>query len=110
MNIVVTHRNEDVRIDFPEDYQNRFHIFYDLMQYTVKDVLLVSSLYDDFILEEDGGLSEEIYTVYSELNLSFPPPRILRVATGVEAIDAIKRRHFDLIITMRRISETSEEY
>ena len=83
--------DEILHIDFPKDYQNRFHIFYDLMQYTVKDVLLVSSLYDDFILEEDGGLSEEIYTVYSKLHLSFPPPRILRVATGGEAIEALKR-------------------
>ncbi|MHA2275191.1 MAG: PEP/pyruvate-binding domain-containing protein, partial [Candidatus Kariarchaeaceae archaeon] len=98
-------KNEDIQLDFPEDYQNRFHIFYDLMQYTVKDVLLVSSLYDDFILEEDGGLSEEIYTVYSKLNLSFPPPRILRVPSGVDAIEALKRRHFDLIITMRRLSD-----
>ncbi|MCE7735272.1 MAG: hypothetical protein GPJ54_10370 [Candidatus Heimdallarchaeota archaeon] len=97
--------NEDIRIEFPEDYQNRFHIFYDLMQYTVKDVLLVSSLYDDFILEEDGGLSEEIYTVYSQLNLNTPPPRILRVSTGAQAIEAVKRRHFDLIITMRRLSD-----
>ena len=79
------------------------------MQYTVKDVLLVSSLYDDFILEEDGGLSEEIYAVYSELNLSIPPPRIFRVATGVEAIDMVKKRHFDLIITMRRLRDLDLE-
>lgn len=98
-------QNVDIQIDFPEDYQNRFHIFYDLMQYNIKDVLLVSSLYDDFILEEDGGLSEEIYTVYSQLNLSFPPPRILRVPSGVQAIEAVKKRHFDLIITMRRLSD-----
>ncbi|OLS27346.1 MAG: hypothetical protein HeimC2_11830 [Candidatus Heimdallarchaeota archaeon LC_2] len=93
------------QLDFPKDYQNRFHIFYDLMEFRVKDVLLVSSKYDNFILEEDGRLSEEIYTVYSDLNLSIPPPRITRVATAAEAIQAVKKHHFDLIITMRRVGD-----
>ncbi len=98
-------KTSDFQLDFPKDYQNRFHIFYDLMQFRVKDVLLVSSKYDNFILEEDGRLTEEIYAVYSDLNLSIPPPRITRVATAAEAIEAVKKYHFDLIITMRRIRD-----
>lgn len=97
--------NYDIKIDFPVDYANRYHIFYDLMQFNIKDVLLVSSLYDDFILEEDGRLSEDIYSVYSKLNLSIPPPRIIRVATGREAIEAMKKKQFDLVITMRRLGD-----
>ena len=46
---------------FPSDYRNRFHAFYDLMNKRVREVLLVSSLYDDFILEEDGHLTEQIF-------------------------------------------------
>ena len=36
-------------------------IFHDLMRYRVREILLVASLYDSFVLESDGALSEQIY-------------------------------------------------
>ena len=47
-------------VDFEGDYKPSFHSLYDLMKYKVTNILLVSSLYDAFILEEEGLLSDQI--------------------------------------------------
>lgn len=91
--------------EFQHDYQSRFSTYYDLMRFSVNEILLVSSLYDNFILEEDGKISEEMFTAYRKLNLSSLPPRITRVSTGADAINLVKMRKFDLIITMRRLTD-----
>lgn len=96
--------DEQPALMFPSDYRNRFHVFFDLMQKKVSEVLLVSSLYDDFILEEDGHLTDQIFETYRDLQLS-SPPRITRVSSGSEAFDAMEKMQFDLIITMRRIGD-----
>ena len=54
-------------------YRRPFHEFQNLMRYRVREVLLVSSLYDSFILEEDGRLYEQILSGYLDLNLSNAP-------------------------------------
>jgi len=79
-----------------------------LMPYRVRDILLVSSLYDSFILEQDGHLTEMLMTEYAELNLSYAP-MITRVSSGEEALDRIRERSFDLIITMARLSDMQVE-
>ena len=61
--------------------------FHDLMPYRVREILLVSSPYDAFILEEDGRLTERIFTEYSELNLS-SAPRMTHVSTGARAMSS----------------------
>jgi len=80
-------------------------VFHNLMPNRVREVLLVSSPYDAFILEEDGRLTDRIFTEYSELNLS-NAPRITHVATGARALAILRDRHFDLVITMTRIGDT----
>ena len=64
-----------------KDYESGFARFDSLMPYKVKDILLVSSLYDSFILEEDGHIAQMIFNEYVELNLSFAP-QIKRVSSG----------------------------
>ncbi len=85
-----------------EPWYLRFH---DLMPYRVREILLVSSPYDAFALEEDGRLTERIFTEYSELNLS-SAPRITHVATGAKAMELLAERRFDLVVTMVRIADT----
>jgi hypothetical protein len=36
-------------------------VFHDLMRWRVREVLLVASLYDSFVVESDGILNEQIY-------------------------------------------------
>ena len=78
--------------------------FHDLMPYRVREILLVSSPYDFFILEEDGRLTERIFTEYSELNLS-AAPRITHAPTSAEALRMLAERRFDLVMTMTRLED-----
>jgi hypothetical protein len=79
-----------------------FHSFYNLMKYKVTNILLVSSLYDAFILEEEGLLSDQISGEYQDLSLS-SPPRVVRTESCEDALAELKRGHYDLIITMPRL-------
>ena len=89
----------------PEDHrEHRSSSYQDLMRFRVRDILLVSSLYDAFILEEDGGLAEQIYGEYENLELS-SPPRVTRVSTGNEALVELKEHRYDLVITMTRTGD-----
>ncbi len=74
------------------------------MQHRVHEILLISSLYDAFKIEEDGRLGEMIFTEYQDMNLS-SAPRITRVSTGDHALRKLRARHYDLVITMTRISD-----
>ncbi|MCF7822646.1 MAG: hypothetical protein K9N35_00590 [Candidatus Marinimicrobia bacterium] len=75
-----------------------------MMQHRVHEILLISSLYDAFKLEEDGRLGEMIFTEYQGMNLS-SAPRITRVSTGDHALRKLRAHHYDLVITMTRISD-----
>ena len=89
-------------IDYSGDYKPSFHNSYDLMKYKVTNILLVSSLYDAFILEEEGLLAEQISGEYLDLELS-SPPRVMRVDSCESGLAELKKRHYDLIITMPRL-------
>ncbi|MGD2110438.1 MAG: PEP/pyruvate-binding domain-containing protein, partial [Phycisphaerae bacterium] len=73
--------------------------FHNLMPNRVEHLLLVSSLYESFILEEEGLLSELITQEYSDLRLSHAP-RVSRVSTGQDALEFIEDQSVDLVITM----------
>jgi len=80
--------------------------FHNLMQNKTHEILLVSTFYDAFIFEQDGRLSEQIYGEYKQLNLS-TAPKITSVPTGDEALEILKKRNFDLVITMLHIGITT---
>jgi hypothetical protein len=92
------------KLRMARDYEPRFGIFHDLIKFRVREILLVSSFYDAFVLEEDGRLSEKIFGEYIDLNLRFIP-RIYRVSTAEEALAALKEGAYDLVITMTRIAD-----
>ena len=56
------------------EYDSRFKIFHELMSIKVREILLVSTPYDAWIMEEDCRLSERIIHEYRGLNLSHLPP------------------------------------
>lgn len=86
-------------------YGTRFQGFQNLMRYRIRNILLVSSLYDLFVFEEDGRLYELIRHEYQGLNLSHSP-EITRVSGGQEAISIAKEeKRFDLIITTQHIED-----
>ena len=57
------------------------------MPFRVQNILLVSSLYDSFILREDGRLNELLIDESLELNLR-QIPSITHVSSCAEALDA----------------------
>src|SRR5512135_2088100 len=86
-------------------YGNRFQGFQNLMRLRIRDILLVSSLYDLYLFEEDGRLYELIRNEYQGFNLSHSP-ELTRVSSGYEAITlAREERRFDLIITTLHIDD-----
>ena len=86
-------------------YGTRFQGFQNLMRYRIRNILLVSSLYDLYVFEEDGRLYELIRHEYQGLNLSHSP-EITRVSGGEEAITLAKEeKRFDLIITTQHIED-----
>lgn len=86
-------------------YGNRFQGFQNLMRLRIRDILLVSSLYDLYLFEEDGRLYELIRNEYQGLNLSHSP-ELTRVSSGQDAITlAMEESRFDLIITTLHIED-----
>lgn len=86
----------------PHDVDLHFCGFQKLMPYRVNNVLLVSSLYESFILEEEGLVSEMITSEFVDMNLSHAP-RVSRVSTAHEALEYIESQPVDLVITMTRL-------
>ena len=88
------------------DFDTGFKQFHELMRFRINEILLVSSSYDAFIMEEDGFLGEKIFHEYRGLSLSYPP-KITRVSSAQEAIRELERKEFDLVITVPRLVDMS---
>ena len=86
---------------------SKFQDFHNLMAYRVTDILLVSSLYDSYVFEEDGRLYELIRQEYLGLNLSHSP-ELHQVSLAKEALKILKREErFKLIIVTMHIEDMS---
>ncbi len=75
-----------------------------LMQKRIRQVLLICSNYDYFMLEEDGRIDEQIFNEYVSLNLRYPPV-FMRVSTAREAFAFLERKQVDLVIQMLNIED-----
>ena len=89
---------------FAEDFDPSFKIFHELMAKKIGQILLVSTPYDAWIMEEDCRLSERIIHEYRGLNLS-NPPRFTWVSTAEEALATLSEKNFDLVITMLHLAD-----
>ncbi len=88
-----------------EVFGDRIKKFQKLMRVKIREILLVSSIYDNYIFEEDGRLYELIRQEYQDLNLS-QSPEITHVTTGSEAIElALNEDNYDLIITTLHVED-----
>ena len=78
--------------------------FATLMLKRIYNILVVASVYDAFILEEDGRIEEQIFFEYMTLNLRYPP-RFLKATSEEEAMQALAEEDIDLVITMLSAKE-----
>lgn len=79
----------------------RYDCYQDLMPNRVKNILVVSSPYDAFIMEQDGGLLEHVFMQVRGISL-VEPPRFSVVSSGQEAFDLLAMKKFDLVLFMPR--------
>jgi len=82
-----------------------FEGFENLMPFRVNDILLVSSLYDSFILREDGRLNELLMGESLELDIH-QVPGITHVSTGAQALELARSQpRFNLIVTNLQVAD-----
>lgn len=81
--------------------------FQQLERHRIRDILLVSSLFDFYLFEEEGLLYEQIQSEYQGLQLSHTP-ELRRVSSEKEALEVLDGgARFDLIITTLHIEGTT---
>lgn len=74
-------------------------IFHDLMKYKVREILLVATLYDTYILENEDRFFEQAMGEIYHLSLS-SLPRITGVTSGSDALEILKEREVDFVVLM----------
>jgi CheY-like chemotaxis protein len=74
-------------------------IYHDLMPFKVREILLISNLYDAFSIEREGRFSEIMLHEYGSMNLT-SLPRITGVSSESEAFENLAEKDFDLVIFM----------
>ncbi|MDA3820879.1 MAG: pyruvate, phosphate dikinase [Candidatus Delongbacteria bacterium] len=72
-------------------------IYHDLMQFKVREILLVGTLYDAYSLESEGRFAEQVLGEYRQLNLTYTP-RITGVSSQEEVDQELEDKHYDLVI------------
>lgn len=86
-------------------FSKRIQNFHKLMRFKVRDILLVSSLYDSYLFEEDGRLYELIRQEYQAFNFNHSPD-ITHVSSGKDAIElALNDSRYDMIITTLHVED-----
>ncbi|MBZ0267375.1 histidine kinase [bacterium] len=89
-----------------ESYSRQNVGFESLRPFHVRDILLVASLYDSYSLAEDGRLAEQIFGEFHTIS-STAPAYLTRVATAEQALELLRTRRYDLVITMARVGDIS---
>ena len=99
---------DNARLEIPlvqkiseEDYNFSAQAFHNLMPFKVREILLVSSIYDAFIVQQEGLISEMVIWEYRHLLLS-SPPRVTHVISGKEALSLVNKHKYDIVITMSK--------
>ena len=100
----ISDESKHAPFDTSDDFDLSFKIFHELMAKRLDEILLVSSPYDAFILEEDGRLAERLIHEYRGLNLT-RPPRLTWVPTPGQALDLLSKKKIDLVIIMPRLED-----
>lgn len=76
-----------------------------LMQKRIHRVLIICSNYDNYMLEEDGRIDEQIFNEYASLNLR-DPPAFVQTDNADDALKILEVGDIDLVISMLSIKGT----
>jgi len=75
-----------------------------MMRFKIRRVLIVASIYDYFLLEEDGRLVDLLGEAYKDYDLGYVPV-LHRVNDAESAINELKQDNFDLVISVMRLKD-----
>jgi CheY-like chemotaxis protein len=76
-----------------------------LMQKRIHRVLVICSNYDNYMLEEDGRIDEQIFNEYASLNLRYPPT-FVQTDNAEDAFRVLQEGNIDLVISMLSLKGT----
>ncbi len=76
-----------------------------LMQKRIHRVLIICSNYDNYMLEEDGRIDEQIFNEYVSLNLRYPPT-FVQTDNAEDAFKILQEGNVDLVISMLSLKGT----
>jgi CheY-like chemotaxis protein len=76
-----------------------------LMQKRIHRVLIICSNYDNYMLEEDGRIDEQIFNEYISLNLKYPPT-FVQTDNAEDAFRILQEGNIDLVISMLSLRGT----
>ncbi|MDP6540008.1 MAG: PEP/pyruvate-binding domain-containing protein [Planctomycetota bacterium] len=77
----------------------RLRSFHELMRHRVKRILLVSSVYDSFVMSEEGHLAEALLSQFIDFDRSSIPD-VVQVASGAEVLELLEEGNsFDLVVS-----------
>src|SRR4030043_1383839 len=76
-----------------------------LMQKRIHKVLMICSNYDNYMLEEDGRIDEQIFNEYVSLNLRYPPV-FVQTDNADDAFRMLQDGNGDLVISMVSLKGT----
>jgi CheY-like chemotaxis protein len=76
-----------------------------LMQKRIHRVLIICSNYDNYMLEEDGRIDEQIFNEYVSLNLRYPP-NFVQTDNAEDAFKILQQGNVDLVISMLSLRGT----
>ena len=76
-----------------------------LMQKRIHRVLIICSNYDNYMLEEDGRIDEQIFNEYVSLNLRYPPS-FVQTDNAEDAFRILQEDKIDLVISMLSLRGT----
>jgi CheY-like chemotaxis protein len=76
-----------------------------LMQKRIHHVLVICSNYDNYMLEEDGRIDEQIFNEYASLNLRYPPT-FVQTDNAEDAFRILQDGNIDLVISMLSLKGT----
>ena len=94
------------QLELVSRYGMRTEQFSELMAFRVRQVLLVASRYDAFVLEEDGELAELLSQEYRDLGLNVGyAPRFARAETGDGGLQLLRGEQFDMVVTTARLPD-----
>jgi hypothetical protein len=90
----------------PADRSAQIRVPYqDLMRYRIMHVLLVSTPYDRFLLEEAGELSERVQGEFRNLDVQYAPG-LTGVSTAAEALKLVRdEESINLVITTPHVTD-----